>query len=262
MSKFTVSVIVPNYNNEKYLRQCLDSILSQTYTIKELIIYDDCSTDASKEILKEYAEKYKIVQVIYGGQNVGVSTARDIAIQSTTSDYVCMLDADDFFYSKKKLAAEMEKIESEFYNTGKTVVSFSQTVDVDEYGKPFGVVERKNLTGDERFKIVTRLYNNFMPRDYCFPREAYNAVGGYTKGLSLFEDWELNIKLLEKVNFVYSGEYGTAYRHKEGGLSSVNYKKQLKTKIDIFKKYKMSMKEKIVFYALVYGSYVKHLIRG
>lgn len=262
MGKFTVSVIVPNYNNEKYLRQCLDSILSQTYTIKELIIYDDCSTDASKEILKEYAEKYKIVQVIYGEKNVGVSTARDIAIQSTTSDYVCMLDADDFFYSKKKLTAEMEKIESEFHNTGKMVVSFSQTVDVDEYGRPFGVVERKDLTGDERFKIVTRLYNNFMPRDYCFPREEYNAVGGYTKGLSLFEDWELNIKLLEKVNFVYSGEYGTAYRHKKNGLSSANYKTQLETKIDIFKKYKMSMKEKIVFYILAYASFLKHLIRG
>ena len=64
MDKFSVSVIVPNYNNEKYLRQCLDSILSQTYSIKELIIYDDCSTDESRKILKEYAEKYKIVQVI------------------------------------------------------------------------------------------------------------------------------------------------------------------------------------------------------
>ena len=44
MGKFTLSVIVPNYNNEKYIRQCLDSILAQTYPVKELIVYDDCST--------------------------------------------------------------------------------------------------------------------------------------------------------------------------------------------------------------------------
>lgn len=261
MRKFTVSVIVPNYNNEKYIRQCLDSILSQTYSIKELVIFDDCSTDTSREILKEYAEKYKNIHVIYGEKNVGVSTARDIAIKATTSDYVCMLDGDDYFYNEKKIAAEMEKIESEFHDTGKKVVSFSQTVDVDEYGKTFGAVEKKNLTGNERFKIVTRLYSNYMPRDYCFPREAYDAVGGYTKGLSLYEDWELNIKLLERVNFVYSGEYGTAYRHKEGGLSSVNYKKQFKTKTEIFKKYNMSLKEKLVFYVLACAAYMKHSMR-
>lgn len=99
---FSVSVIVPNYNNEKYLECCLNSILSQTYPIKEIVVYDDCSNDHSIDILKEFAAKDSRVQVIYGKKNVGVSVARDTAIQNTTSDYVCMLDADDFFILMKK----------------------------------------------------------------------------------------------------------------------------------------------------------------
>ena len=56
----TVSIIIPNYNNEKYLNRCIDSVLAQTYPIKEIIIYDDCSTEGSREILEKYAAKYKV----------------------------------------------------------------------------------------------------------------------------------------------------------------------------------------------------------
>lgn len=76
MGKFTLSVIVPNYNNEKYIRQCLDSILAQTYPVKELIVYDDCSTDGSRVILKEYSEKHTNIKVILGEKNVGVFYTR------------------------------------------------------------------------------------------------------------------------------------------------------------------------------------------
>lgn len=258
---FSVSVIVPNYNNEKYLSTCLNSIISQTYPIKEIVVYDDCSIDRSKEILAEFAAKDKRIKVIYGQKNVGVSVARDTAIQNTTSDYVCMLDADDFFYTKEKIENEMKTAQCVFNETGKKVISFSQTVDVDETGATIGTVSPIDLSGKERFRIVTRLYSNYMPRDYCFPKELYIKCGGYTKGLSLFEDWELNIKFLGLTEFVYSGGYGTAYRHKAGGLSSVNYKRQLKTKIQIFRRYNMSIGESCVFYLITYLAYIKHLLK-
>lgn len=261
MGRFSVSVIVPNYNNEKYIQQCLDSVLAQTYPIKEIIVYDDCSTDGSRAILKEYANNHSNIQVILGEKNVGVSVARDMAIKATTSDYVCMLDADDFFFSTNKISAEMDTIEKKYNECKRKLISFSQTIDVDEDGQKIGNVKHVDLRGAERFRIVTRLYKNYMPRDYCFPRETYFECGGYTKGLSLYEDWELNIKFLEKTEFVYSSEYGTAYRHKEGGLSSVNYKKQLTTKVNIFRKYSSSVVEKLVFYSLAYLAFVGHMIK-
>ena len=254
----TVSVIIPNYNNEKYLNKCIDSVLAQTFPIQEVIIYDDCSTDGSKEILKEYESRESRVRVIYGEVNVGVSVARDTAIKATSTDYVCMLDADDYFFSNKKIENEMQKAQQIYKETGKKVAVFSQTVDVNENGIPFSEPGLVDLKSNERFKIVTRLYSNYMPRDYCFPREYYDQCGGYTKGLNLYEDWELNIKLLQYTDFVYSSHFGTAYRHKAGGLSSVDYKRQLKTKIMIFRRYHMSLKETLMFYVIAYAAYIKH----
>ena len=259
---FSVSVIVPNYNNEKYLACCLNSILSQTYPIKEIVVYDDCSNDHSLDILKDFAAKDPRVHVIYGTKNVGVSVARDTAIQNTTSDYVCMLDADDFFYINEKIENEMKTVEQIFGETGERVIAFSQTVDVDETGAVISVVSPVDLSGNERFKIVTRLYKNYMPRDYCFPKEMYNRCGGYTKSLSLYEDWELNVKFLDYTRFVYSGGYGTAYRHKEGGLSSVNYTKQLKTKVQIIKRHKVSVKERACFYVIAIAAFLKNCLKG
>ena len=259
---FAVSVIVPNYNNEQYIQQCLESILAQTYPIKEIVVYDDCSTDGSKDILDRFAAKDNRINVIYGKQNVGVSAARDTAIQNTTSEYVCMLDADDYFYSNDKSEKEMNKIEQAYSATGKKLIAFSQTVDVDEAGEPIIAPRKVDLSGKERFRIVTRLYSNYMPRDYCFPREYYDLCGGYTKGLNLYEDWELNIKLLQYTDFVYSGNFGTAYRRKTGGLSSVSYKKQLRTKMEIFKKYKANFRERLIFYSLAWAAYAKHRIKG
>lgn len=262
MEMLTVSVIVPNYNNEKYIAKCIDSILVQSYPIQKIVIYDDCSTDHSREILKEYAQLDSRVEVIYGEKNVGVSVARDIAIKATASDYVCMLDGDDYFYDLHKIENEMKKAQEVLDSTGRKVVVFSQTVDVDENGETLENVKHVDLNGNERFRIVTRLYSRYMPRDYCFPRKLYDKCGGYTSGLSLYEDWDLNIKLLGETDFIYSGGYGTAYRHKCGGLSSVNYKKHLSTKIKIFKCHKTRLKEKLVFYSLAFAAYIKHLVRG
>ena len=158
--------------------------------------------------------------------------------------------------------AEMDMIHSIYGKSGEYAVCFSQTIDVDEDGKTLGSVEHVDLTGNERFRIVTRMYNKYMPRDYCFPKKYYLDCGGYTKGLSLYEDWELNIKLLGFTKFVYSGEYGTAYRHKGGGLSSANYKRQFETKKMILGKHNITLIERTVGYALALVAYLKHRIKG
>ena len=66
-----VNVLISTYNGEKYLRQQLDSILAQTYPIQELIVQDDCSTDATLAILQEYEAKVPFIQVIENTHNLG-----------------------------------------------------------------------------------------------------------------------------------------------------------------------------------------------
>lgn len=90
-----ISVIVPVYNVEKYLRRCLDSIVNQTYKNLEIILVDDGSVDNSGNICDEYAVKDKRIQVIHK-ENGGVSKARNIAMNIMSGKYVIFIDADDW----------------------------------------------------------------------------------------------------------------------------------------------------------------------
>ena len=91
-----ISIIIPVYNVEKYLRQCLESVVNQTFTDLEVICVNDCSPDNSAEILNEYAQKDKRIRVINLEKNGGVGNARNLALKEVASDYVMFLDSDDW----------------------------------------------------------------------------------------------------------------------------------------------------------------------
>ncbi len=93
-----VSVIVPVYNAEKYLENCLDSIINQTLKEVELILVDDSSTDGSLGILMDYAKKDSRITVIENEhEGDGAASARNAGLKKATGDYVLFLDADDYF---------------------------------------------------------------------------------------------------------------------------------------------------------------------
>ena len=93
-----VSIVVPIYNVEKYIRTCLDSIKTQTYTDFELLLIDDGSTDESGKIADEYALTDDRAKV-YHKQNGGLSDARNYGIEKTTGEYICFIDSDDWIES-------------------------------------------------------------------------------------------------------------------------------------------------------------------
>ncbi len=89
-----ISVIVPVYNVENYIRECLDSIMAQTVSSFELILIDDGSTDDSGRICDEYAQQDERIRVIHK-ENGGLSSARNSGLDMATGDYVCFIDSDD-----------------------------------------------------------------------------------------------------------------------------------------------------------------------
>ena len=92
------SIIIPVYNVAQYLRECLDSVLAQTFTDWEAICVDDGSTDESGAILDEYAAKDKRFRVIHQA-NAGVSAARNAALDEVKGEWICFLDSDDKWVS-------------------------------------------------------------------------------------------------------------------------------------------------------------------
>ena len=90
-----VSIVVPVYNVEKYLRECVDSLISQTYRNTEIILVDDGSKDSSGAICDEYAQKYDQIQTIHK-QNEGLGFARNTGMALASGDYVSFIDSDDY----------------------------------------------------------------------------------------------------------------------------------------------------------------------
>ena len=92
-----VTIIVPVYNREKYIKETLQSILNQTYTNYEVIFVDDASTDASTSILEEYTKNNAKFTLIKLRRNMGVSFARNIGIRKASGRYIAFLDSDDLW---------------------------------------------------------------------------------------------------------------------------------------------------------------------
>ena len=91
-----VSVIIPVYNVEPYLKQCMDSVVGQTLKDIEIICVDDGSTDGSLDILREYAAEDNRIQIIEQ-KNAGAGAARNNGMRHATGKYLSFLDSDDFF---------------------------------------------------------------------------------------------------------------------------------------------------------------------
>ncbi len=111
MTDIYVSIIIPVYNVEKYLRQCLDSVVNQTFEDIEIICINDCSADNSLQIIKEYRQKDKRIVLIDLKRNMGQGEARNEAIKIAKGKYITFIDSDDWVGKDyvKVLYDEIEK---------------------------------------------------------------------------------------------------------------------------------------------------------
>ena len=93
-----ISIVVPIYNVENYLKQCIDSIVSQTNELRyvEVILVDDCSPDSSGEIAERYGKMYDYIKVIHHQENQGLSIARNSGINEANGEWIWFIDSDDW----------------------------------------------------------------------------------------------------------------------------------------------------------------------
>ena len=121
-----VSVLVPVFNRARYLRQCVDSILNQSYTDIEVLLCDDCSTDNSLDICREYADSDSRVRVFTNAQNTGVYNTRLYRLADVRGEYFTQVDADDWLHKDciKAMVETAERFGVDVVQTG-----FVRTID-------------------------------------------------------------------------------------------------------------------------------------
>ena len=111
---YKVSIIIPIYNVEQYLAQCLDSVINQTYKNIEIICVNDCSTDNTAQVISEYGKFHQNLRLINHETNRRQGGARNTGVKVAEGDYILYIDADDTFESNALplLKKELEKSNS------------------------------------------------------------------------------------------------------------------------------------------------------
>lgn len=108
-STVVASVAVLTYNHEAYIRQCLDSILAQVVDFPyEIVVVDDCSTDSTRDILREYAQAHSHIRLFLNPANQGISKNNNLLLSQCEGTYVAMLEGDDYWIDPNKLQRQVD----------------------------------------------------------------------------------------------------------------------------------------------------------
>jgi glycosyltransferase involved in cell wall biosynthesis len=154
-----VSIIVPNYNHEKYLKQRLESVFNQTYTNFEVVLLDDCSNDKSRAILSEYAQNSKVSYCVFNEGNSGSPFRQwQKGINLAKGDYIWIAESDDFCELNFVSIIMESLVEDSSIGLG-----YCQTLDVDEKGLPLF----------QRIEYTQRFQPNIWENDFVMPGQQF-----------------------------------------------------------------------------------------
>ena len=212
-----ISVIIPVYNTEKYLRCCLDSVTEQTLRDIEIVCVNDGSTDGSLAILRKYAAKDKRIIVI-NQANKGLSAARNAGLKIATADYISFIDSDDFVY-----VAFLEQLYHAIQNNNSDIAGCdfvkirgsreylpSNKGSEKIYESALNVLlNRKNFI---HFNVWNKLYRRELIREIPFIEGMY------------YEDWVFNTCVFAKAkSFVWINVPLYGYRISENSIMRSSY---------------------------------------
>ena len=231
-----ISVIIPVYNTEKYLRRCFDSVIAQDYKNLEIVIINDGSEDNSEQIINEYKKKYPELISYYKKENSGVADTRNFGIEKAQGDYIMFLDSDD--YIDKALLKTLE----EYVNKNIDLIKF-KLQRVNEEGKTLEIVSGatfEKTTGEDGFN---KLYSTDVLLDspcvYLIKKELFVknslkfTVGTEHEDFGLVPFIIVLAQTMVSVNF-----YGYYYVQSDNSITrNEDYTKTIKKAYDALKHY-------------------------
>lgn len=220
-----LSIIVPVYKVEEYLKDCVNSILNQTFRDFELILVDDGSPDSCPKICDEYSQKFNNVKVIHK-QNGGLSSARNAGMKIATGEYISFIDSDDYLASNmyEHVFSIMEKECADIVVVGRCYVYPNGSKELREKQNVYEVMDGPKATAIMNTSLLG--YFDVAAWDKVYKRSLFNDVS-YPEG-KLSEDWYTTYKVFAKANrIVYDSTPMYYYRQRGGSIthtsSAVNY---------------------------------------
>ena len=203
-----VSIILPIYNGEKYMRQSIDSVIAQTYTNWELLIIDDGSTDRTAEIAKEYEEKDARISYHKNPQNMRLPRTLNRGFSLAKGDYLTWT-SDDNRYRPHALETMLATLKEK--NVGLVFASYQV---IDENDKELRVISVQNGSNGRVLDY------NVVGACFLYTREVYKAVGDYDTELFLVEDWDYWQRVMMKFPSYAITQILYDYRQHSASLTS------------------------------------------
>jgi alpha-1,3-rhamnosyltransferase len=214
-----VSVIVPSYNHEKYITECIESIVNQTYSNFEIIVIDDGSMDNSVNILNNLQSKYKFKLLLQENQGISRTLNRGI-FESSNAKFITFCSSDDYWIPQKleKQVLFMER--NKFYPMC--------------YGKMYRVTEESEIISVSN-KTQNMYKGGFIfddifqfkfhpPVTYLFRKEIFEELGDYKEKV-IAEDFYMNLKIAVKYPIGFIDEYLAYYRQTNMSAKILQFEK-------------------------------------
>lgn len=247
MQEPLVSVIVPVYNVELYLRDCLDSILAQTYRNTEIIVVNDGSTDNSQSILDEYARKDNRI-LLASKDNGGLSSARNTGLDRAKGTYYCFVDSDDV------ISPNFVQYLLDACNQTNCLLALGKIVRFEK------MTELNGISNSE-MTICTESTETMLKRQYIAGSHAMAAVSScnklYHKSLwanirfpenRIYEDNFVMFRLYLISNIVAVIDYPVYYyRRRPESITSLSFGNELDTQLDALHLQENFFKEKKIY---------------
>jgi len=227
-----VSIIIPTYNAEKYIKEAIDSCLNQSYKHIEILVVDDCSTDGTVEILKSYGDK---ISLTINKTNHGIVKNLNNMTLGLESDFFIFLGHDDILPSK-----HIEIMIDEFDNDTVAVHCNSMVIDGD--GKEVRISRnddiQKNKTNNCMFELSI---NNFISScGMLHKTDVFNKLNGWDEQYKHYGEWLFYIRELKYGNIKYTTKTKAFYRRHETNITNTFKDKSVKK--DLYKYFSMCRK--------------------
>ncbi|WP_300363915.1 glycosyltransferase family 2 protein [Fusobacterium sp.] len=191
-----VSIIIPVYNKENYIKRCLESILDQTYSDLEIFCVDDGSTDKSYNILKEYQEKDKRIIVIKQ-ENRGVGEARNTALKKVIGDYILFVDADDAL-KKDAIETYLKHKEYDLVISGFSIIDINKKIE----HIPLTEIIKKEKISEYLSKKENSVYTSIVCAK-CFSKKIIKENNLFFKNIQYGEDTYFMYQYLKNIKNIY-----------------------------------------------------------
>ena len=220
--KGLVSVIIPSYNHEKYIKDCIESVLNQTYKNIEVLVEDDCSSDNTQEIIKSIKDKR--LKTIFSKKNKGTVRTINHLMSLCKGEYIAILGSDDYWYPEK-----LEK-QIEIFKDKKIGAVFSEVDIVDENGNIYekdgdfssDIFKKENMSQGKRMRLFYEIGNHLCHPSSIISRKAFEEVGYYNTIYRQLHDFEYWVRLVNKYNIHIVNEKLMAYRRNKTNNQSVS----------------------------------------